>query len=46
MIICANRRFVEGKGKSSLVGKLAQSLGEKTWVDARRVLREGFQPFV
>jgi hypothetical protein len=46
MIICTNRRFIEGKAKTSLVGKLAQSLGEKTWVDARRVLFEGFQPFV
>ena len=41
MIICTNRRFIQGKARS-LVGKLAQSFGSKTWVDcassfARRV---------
>lgn len=46
MIICTNRRFIEGNAGKTLVGKLAKSLGEKTWVDGRKVLREGFHPFV
>ncbi|KAJ3515427.1 hypothetical protein NLJ89_g1766 [Agrocybe chaxingu] len=45
MIICANRRFVEGKAAQSLVGQLAASLGHETWVGANDVLTKGVQPF-
>jgi regulator of nonsense transcripts 1 len=46
MIICTSRRFIEGQAGKSLVGKLANTLGKKTWISARQVLREGIQPFV
>lgn len=46
MIICTNRRFIEGEARKSLVGKLANTLGETAWISARQVLRDGFQPFV
>ncbi|CAA7266962.1 unnamed protein product [Cyclocybe aegerita] len=45
MVICANRRFVEGKAAQSLVGQLAASLGHETWVGANDVLTKGVQPF-
>lgn len=38
MFICANKKFlIEGKGKNTLVGKMAAEWGEKGWVEIKDV---------
>ncbi|KDR78867.1 hypothetical protein GALMADRAFT_1274823 [Galerina marginata CBS 339.88] len=45
MVICTNRRFIEGPGAKSLVGKLYGSLGHPVWIDGKDVLSDGVEPF-
>lgn len=38
MYICANRKFLEGKGKECLVGKMAAEWGEEAWMNMKDVM--------
>lgn len=41
MFICANKKFLlEGKGKDTLVGKMAAEWGEKGWVEIKDIEEE------
>ncbi|KAF8969177.1 P-loop containing nucleoside triphosphate hydrolase protein [Flammula alnicola] len=46
MIICTNRKFIEGPAANTLVGKLLKSLGDSTWVEGRQVQFSGVRPFM
>ncbi|EAU85577.1 hypothetical protein CC1G_06290 [Coprinopsis cinerea okayama7 len=45
MVICTSRHFVQSIAKGSLVGKLAATVGEKAWMESKRVLYSNANPF-
>jgi hypothetical protein len=38
MYVCANRTFLEGKGKDSLVGAMASEFGNRAWISVQDVV--------
>lgn len=42
MVICTSRSFIASQASQSLIGKLAMTLGEETWVPSRKVLHNGW----
>ena len=45
MVLCTNKHFVEDLAKSTLVGKLAKTMGPKAWLSSKEVLYTDRDPF-
>jgi AAA domain len=45
MVLCTNKHFVQDLAKSTLVGKLAATMGPKAWLSSREVRYTDRDPF-